>query len=317
MRTGAAAGHQGYFHEAVRYDSDEEFLAVVVPFLRGGIEAGEPTFVALGERTADLVRRALPAGSGVEFLSGSGMYARPTAAIRSYRRLLADRTAAGAAQIRIIGELPPVAFGATWDWWARYESAINHAYDDYPLWSMCAYDNRTTPPHVLDEVARTHPRFATPDGRHPPSPAYTEPAVYLCEERAAPPDPLQATPPLVELTDPTAAQARAAVEAVGRGVLPRDDVDDLIVAVSETVSNALRHGCPPVRLRLWTGPDRIVATVSDCGDGPKDPFAGLLPAGTGVTGGLGLWITYQSCNHVSLQRGAAGFTLRLTAGNPH
>lgn len=107
MRTGAAAGHQGYFHEAVRYDSDEEFLAVVVPFLRGGIEAGEPTFVALGERTADLVRRALPAGSGVEFLSGSGMYARPTAAIRSYRRLLADRTAAGAAQIRIIGELPP------------------------------------------------------------------------------------------------------------------------------------------------------------------------------------------------------------------
>ena len=208
MRTGAAAGHQGYFHEAVRYDSDEEFLAVVVPFLRGGIEAGEPTFVALGERTADLVRRALPAGSGVEFLSGSGMYARPTAAIRSYRRLLADRTAAGAAQIRIIGELPPVAFGATWDWWARYESAINHAYDDYPLWSMCAYDNRTTPPHVLDEVARTHPRFATPDGRHPPSPAYTEPAVYLREERAAPPDPLQATPPLVELTDPTAAQAR-------------------------------------------------------------------------------------------------------------
>ncbi|SIR20547.1 sensor histidine kinase [Micromonospora avicenniae] len=317
MRTGAAADHHGYFHEAVRYDSDEEMLAVAVPFLLGGVAAGEPTFVALGERTGGLVRAALPAGSGVEFLTGGSVYARPTAAIRSYRQLLADQVAAGAGQIRIIGELPQIVFGATWDWWARYESAINHAYDDFPLWSMCAYDNRITPPHVLDEVARTHPRFATPGDVHLPSPTYTEPTVYLREKCAAPADPLQAAPPLIELTDPTAAQARAAVQAVDRRVLPPDDVDDLIVAVSETVTNALRHGRPPVRLRLWAGPDRIVAAVSDDGDGPKDPFAGLLPAGNGATGGLGLWITYQSCNHVSLHRGPAGFTLRLTAGNPH
>ncbi|MGK5738056.1 anti-sigma factor RsbA family regulatory protein [Micromonospora sp. URMC 103] len=317
MRTGAAAGHHGYYHEAIRYGRDEDLLAVVVPFLLGGVEAGEPTFVALGERTGGLVRSALPADSGVEFLAGGSVYARPTAAIRSYRELLKARVTAGAGQIRIVGELPPVAFGATWDWWARYESAINHAYDDFPLWSMCAYDTRITPPHVLDEVARTHPRFATPDGRHVPSPTYTEPTVYLCEDRVAPPDPLQAAPPLVELTDPTAAQARAAVYAIDHGALSPDDVDDFVVAISETVTNALRHGRPPVRLRLWAGADRIVATVTDEGDGPKDPFAGLLPAGTGATGGLGLWITYQSCNHVSLRRGAAGFTLRLTAGNPH
>ncbi|WBB65237.1 anti-sigma factor RsbA family regulatory protein [Micromonospora sp. WMMD812] len=318
MRTGAAAGHHGYYHEAVCYDSDDELLAVVLPFLRGGIEAGEPTFVALGERTGGLVRAVLPAGSGVEFLPGGDVYARPTAAIRAYRELLAAQVAAGAGQIRIIGELPRVALGATFDWWARYESAINHAYDDFPLWSMCAYDSRTTPPGVLHEVARTHPRFATPDGRHLPSPAYTEPTTYLCEHPAAPPDPLQATPPLVELTDPTAAEARAAVHAIDQGVLPPDDVDDLVVAVSETVTNALRHGRPPVRLRIWAGTDRIVVTVRDGGAGPKDPFAGLLPSGTGATGGLGLWITYQSCNHVTLHRDpAGGFTLRLTAGNPH
>ena len=65
MRTGAASGHHGYFHEAVRYDADDELMAVAVPFLRDGVEAGEPTFVALGERTAGLVRAALPAGFGV------------------------------------------------------------------------------------------------------------------------------------------------------------------------------------------------------------------------------------------------------------
>ncbi|WP_229397749.1 anti-sigma factor RsbA family regulatory protein [Micromonospora okii] len=317
MRTGAAAGHHGYFHEAVCYRSAEELLAVAVPFLLDGVAAGEPSVVSFGERNADLLRRALPADSGVLFLAGGDVYARPTGAIRRYREMLAGYVAGGAGQIRIIGELPAWALGVTWDWWARYESAINHAYDEFPLWSLCAYDLRTTPGAVLDDVARTHPRHLTPDGRHVPSPTYTEPMTYLRENRPVLPDPLQAAPPQVELTDPTAAQARAAVHAADRGVLPVDDVENLVVAVSETVTNALRHGRPTVRLRLWVGPDRMVATVSDGGDGPKDPFAGLIPAGDGAEGGLGLWITHQSCNHVTAHRGPGGYTLRLTVGNPH
>ncbi|MEU4772521.1 sensor histidine kinase [Micromonospora sp. NPDC023644] len=317
MRTGAAAQHHGYYHEAVRYDTDDELLAVAVPFLLGGADAGEPTFVALGERTGDLVRAALPTGSPVEFLPGGDLYSRPAAAIRSYRELLAELVAAGAGQIRIIGEVPPASFRATWDWWARYESAINHAYDDFPLWSMCAYDTRITPPEVLADVARTHPRFATADGRHVPSPTWTPPTEYLRQCPRVVPDPLQARPPVVELTDPTAAEARAAVHKADQGQLPADDVEDLVVAVSEIVTNALRHGRPPVRLRVWAGDDRIVATVSDGGDGPGDPFCGLLPASGGAPGGLGLWITYQSCNHVTWQRDDGGFTLRLTAGHAY
>ncbi|SBT37434.1 sensor histidine kinase [Micromonospora auratinigra] len=317
MRTGAAAGHVGYYHEAICYDSDEHLLAVVLPFLRGGLAAGEPTVVGLGARNADLVRRALPAGSGVTFLPGGDVYARPTAAIRSYRKLLAGYVAEGAAQIRIVGELPVAAFGATWDWWARYESAINHAYDDFPLWSMCAYDTRAAPAHVLADVARTHPRVAGPDGSHRPTGDYTEPTAYLSENRPMLLDPVQRAAPLVELTDPSPAVARAAVQAADRGQLPTEDVEDLMVAVSEVVTNALRHGRRPARLRLWSGPDRIVATVHDEGVGPKDPFAGLLPAGDGSAGGLGLWISHQSCNHVATHRDTDGFTVRLTAGNPH
>ncbi|HEX5996111.1 MAG TPA: sensor histidine kinase [Jiangellales bacterium] len=317
MRTGAAAGHHGYFHEAVCYDSDEHLLGVAVPFLLGGVAAGEPTVVSLGPRNAALVRAALPAESGVSFLTGGEVYARPAAAIRSYRQLLASYVADGAQQIRIIGELPVDALGATWDWWARYESAINHAYDDFPLWSMCAYDTRVTPAPVLQDVARTHPRFARPDSSHVPSASYTEPTVYLREERPLLLDPIQRTPPLSELTNPAPAQARRAVYDADRGHLPARDIEDLVVAVSETIGNALRHGRPPVRFHLWSAEDRIVVSVSDRGDGPKDPFAGLLPASNGSVGGLGLWITYQSCNHVTMHRSADAFTLRLTAGNPY
>ncbi|MFE9692495.1 anti-sigma factor RsbA family regulatory protein [Micromonospora sp. NPDC005806] len=317
MRTGAAAGHVGYFHEAVLFDSDEHLLAVVVPFLLGGVEAGEPAVVGLGERTGELVRRALPAGSGVTFLPDGDRYARPTAAIRSYRKLLAGYVAGGARQIRIVGAVPAVALGSTWDWWARYESAINHAYDDFPLWSMCAYDTRLAPPGVLADVACTHPRVARPDGSHVPTGVYTEPRSYLAAHRPMLLDPVQRAAPLLELTDPTPAEARAAVHAADRGQLPADDVDDLVVAVSEMVGNALRHGLPPIRMRLWSAPDRIVATVHDRGPGPADPYAGLLPASNGAVGGLGLWITHQSCNHVALYHDADGFTVRLTAGNPH
>ncbi|MEV4483736.1 anti-sigma factor RsbA family regulatory protein [Micromonospora coxensis] len=317
MRTGAAAGHRGYYHEALLYDCDEALLATVLPFLRDGVAAGEPSLVSLGERNTALVRSALPAGSGVTFLDGGDVYARPTVALRAYRRLLVDEVAAGAAQIRIVGELPPVAFGRSWDWWARYESAINHVFDEFPLWSVCPYDTRTTPPEILADVARTHPRTATADGRHLPSETYTEPATYLRQRREVPPDPLQHGTPLIELDDPTPARARAAVYAVATAHLSADEVDDLSVAVSEAVTNALRHGLPPVRFRLWAGDGRVVVTVDDAGTGPSDPYAGLLPTPGATSGGLGLWITHQSCDHVAMQPGPDGFTLRLTAGDPN
>ncbi|MDG4795833.1 anti-sigma factor RsbA family regulatory protein [Micromonospora sp. WMMD1082] len=316
MRTGPAAGRTGYFHEALCYRSDEELLAVAVPFLLGGVEAGEPTVVALDERAGGLVRAALPAEAKVEFLSGGDVYARPTATIRMYRQLLADLVAGGASQIRIIGEVPSVGLGSGWDWWARYEAAINHAYDDWPLWSMCAYDTRTTATSVLADIAATHPRFATAGDRHLPSADYVAPETFLRRERAVPPDPIQTAPPLVELVAPSAAQARAAVHQVAQGRLPDDEFDDFVVAVSEVVTNGLRHGRPPVRFRLWAGTDRVVATVSDTGTGPADPYAGLLPSRAGEPGGLGLWITHQSCRHVTHYRDAEGFTLRLTAGRP-
>jgi anti-sigma regulatory factor (Ser/Thr protein kinase) len=315
MRTGHAAGHVGYLHEAIFYSSTDELLEVVVPFLTGGLEAGEPTVVALGETHSAAVRAALPAGAEVDYLTGGAMYARPAGAIRSYRRLLADHVAGGAGQVRIVGELPPAALGTTWNWWARYESAINHAYDEYPLWSMCAYDARTTPPQVLADVARTHPSVAAPGGRHVASGTYVEPTAYLATPRAVPADPLEAGRPAVDLVEPSPASARRVVAAAVAGRLPAETVDELLIAVSEAVSNALRHGRPPVRLRAWAGDGRAVVTVSDGGAGPTDPFAGLLPARNRVGGGLGLWLTHQLCDHVTLERTGEGFTIRLVAGS--
>ncbi|MEU4690502.1 sensor histidine kinase [Actinoplanes sp. NPDC023714] len=316
MRTGAASGHTGYYHTAGCFGSDEELLALAVPFLADGAANGEPSVVVLDERNARLVRAALPKDAEVTFLPGGAVYERPATAIRSYRKLLAGHLAGGASQIRVFGELSSVARDVTWDWWARYESAINHAYDDFPLWSICAYDTRTTPPAALADVMRTHPRTALPDGRHVANAGFTDPHLYLSEQRPPIPDPLQSGRPIADLVGPAPSEARQAVRAADRGHIGRTELDDLVVAVSEAVANAHRHGSGPVRLRLWSGADRLIATITDAGEGPKDPFAGLLPAGDGANGGLGLWIAHQSCNHVALHRHADGFTIRLIAGNP-
>jgi anti-sigma regulatory factor (Ser/Thr protein kinase) len=316
MRTGAAANHNGYFHEAVFYRSESELLDVAVPFLRGGIEAGEPTIVGFGVPHTKLIRDALP-GLPIEFLSGGEMYARPASAIAAYRGLLADHVAAGAQQIRIIGELGPAYFGETWDWWARYESAINELYDEFPLWSMCAYDTMTTPAHVLDDIARTHPNVAEPAGRHTPSVAYVPPESFLTSPRPAALDPLQHNDPLIELTDASLNDARRAVEQANTtSELSRNSVDHVKLAVNEILTNALQHGNPPVVLRYWAAVGRMVVAVTNKGRAPADPFAGLRPAAHAPMGGLGLWLVHQLCDYVRLDSGPDDFTVTLTVGAP-
>ncbi|WP_254550121.1 MEDS domain-containing protein [Catellatospora tritici] len=101
MRSGPTAGHDGILHEAAFYDTDEQFLAVVLPFLRGGVAAGEPTVSLFGGRNQNLVREALGTSSGVVFIEGGPHYLRPAVAVRRHRQMLADYVAEGAAQIRI------------------------------------------------------------------------------------------------------------------------------------------------------------------------------------------------------------------------
>ncbi|MEU7822908.1 sensor histidine kinase [Catellatospora sp. NPDC049133] len=312
MRTGAAAEHRGFFHETAFYASDDEFLSVVIPFLSDGVAVGEPTLAVFAEPHERLVRDALGAGSGVVFVRGDAQYQRPAGAIKRYREMLAEHVAAGAAQIRVAGDVPHPGVGVPWEWWARYEAAVNHAYDDFPLWGLCPYDTRTTPDEVLDFVRRTHPHIATPLG-HTANLAFQDPFALLAEGVTPWRDPLEDTVPAIELSAPTTAQARGALVALqATARLAEDDLSGLLLATTETVTNAVLHGRPPVLLRLWAVPGRIVVTVTDHGPGPADPLAGLVPGAS--PGGWGLWLAHQICAYVSLRRGPDGFSVRLLGG---
>jgi anti-sigma regulatory factor (Ser/Thr protein kinase) len=312
MRSGPAAGHEGIFHETAFYGSDDEFLAVVLPFLLDGVAAGEPSVSLFGGRNQELVRDAVGPDSGVTFIDGGHHYLRPAAAIRRHREMLAGYVAGGAAQIRIAGDVPHPGVGVPWEWWARYEAAANEVYDDFPMYGLCPYDTRTAPLEVLDHARRTHTHVVNANGERRLSPMYQNPRDFLVTAVTPWVEPMEASTPALDLSDPSPAQAR---DSVGRlqqiAVLGEEGLSGLLVSVSEAVTNGLLHGLPPVRLRAWAESGRIVVTVTDGGPGPADPRAGLLP-GT-APGGLGLWLAHQMCAYVSLQRSADGFTIRLVA----
>lgn len=309
MRSGAARGHVGYFHETAFYGSDDDFLTIVVPFLDGGVAAGEPVLVACRPEGERLVRDAVADASGLVFLPGVTQYERPSDAILAYRRLFAGY--AGAAQIRVLGEVPHPGTGAAWNWWSRYEAAMNEVFAEVPLWGLCPYDLRTTPAAVLADVLSTHRYVAGVAGEHVSNPRYRS----SWELPSGGPTALEAGPPVVELVDPMPVEARRAVAGACAGSrLSRDEVDDLVYAASEAVTNAHCHGKPPVRLRVWLDSTHVLVAVGDGGEGPSSPAAGLVPTDRTTSAGVGLWLTHRTCRDVTMSKDPDGYTIRVTAG---
>ncbi len=300
-------------HEALLYDSDDEFLSVVVPFLEAGRSATEPTLVALAPRNEALVRSALAATSEITFLSGGRSYSRPAAAIRGLRERFEGYERAGVGRVRVVGEVLDPATPQPWHPWARYEAAINHLFRDFDLWGLCPYNTQAVPQNVIEDVKRTHPQIATADGGHVANGDYLEPAAFLASHPQPQPHKLEAENPLIELVNPTEAEARRAVATLSKCSLVRsDDLENLVSGASESVANARQHGRPPILLRAWASPLEVLITITDTGTGPDDPYAGLRPAHKELDG-LGLWVTHQLCQHVEHTTTSNTFTIRLSA----
>jgi anti-sigma regulatory factor (Ser/Thr protein kinase) len=176
------------------------------------------------------------------------------------------------------------------------------------------YDTASAPAAVLDFAERTHPRIVSPSGVHRANERFQDAAVF--EDLTFAPDPLEQTMPIIELVDRSAAEARQALAQIGRGRVADAILEDLLLGVTEAVTNAVLHGRAPVTARFWATPDRIVITVHDQGRGPADPLAGLvpIPSSRGTHQGLGLWLIHQLDMDVALKYADDGFTVRLRAG---
>jgi anti-sigma regulatory factor (Ser/Thr protein kinase) len=297
------------------YDSDTAFAAALVPFIRAGLTRGDAVVAVVTRNNIGVLTDGLgPDATAVSFVDRDHWYQRPASTVAGWQQVLHDATGRGHNYLRVIGE---VGFGAAdrHPSWTRYESALNNVFAETPAWIVCPYDRRALPPAVLDDARRTHPTVFAP-GR-PENDTYELPERFL---RANPePMPPTAGPAALTLriTEDTALP-RYAVTALleARGWTGTERGDDLMLAMSEIVTNSIRHGRGPRALKVWIDEGMVTCEVTDHGAGPADPLAGYRPPDQLSTGGRGLWITQQLCDAFGMSHQDGRTVVRFAVGLP-
>jgi anti-sigma regulatory factor (Ser/Thr protein kinase) len=98
------------------------------------------------------------------------------------------------------------------------------------------------------------------------------------------------------------------------GGVDGDVVADVLLALDEAVSNAIRHGSRggrPIMVTLRVDQGWIEMMVRDQGPTPRLPRLPDEPPPTLATGGRGLWLILQLVDEVRLERVGDGTRLHL------
>ena len=297
----------GMRHSALVYESQNDYVARAVSFLREGLDAGEGAVVGNTRPGLAAVREALgPDASRVTFIDVGAAYTRPARTFAAYHKVYADEFKR-AASVRVISD---VQFGpepGEWEMWTGYEALMNRAFAHLPTWAMCTYNANALPDRVLEGVWQTHPEVVAGNVWRA-SDQFEDPADLLRRITPAP-EPL---PELRSISvgqhDSETLREALARELVAEGVTEAKSLD-MLIAVSEIAANAAVHGGGVKGMRVGRTRGRFVCEIIDWGSGFDDPTAGYLPPRDGV--GRGLWVARQLTWRIEFSHPPQGFTARL------
>lgn len=298
---------QGFEHRAVFYRGIEGLVATVVPFIREGIERGEPVLVALLSDRLAAVEQALGGdATRVDFVDMGELGANPACIIPEWRRFLED--AGDEGPVRGVGE--PVWAGrrpAEVEEAELHEALLNLAFEDGPTWQLvCPYDVSQLPPEVIEQALRNHPVAAGP--RVEPAYAGTQEA-RVRFSTPLPPAPAQADVLAFgrgDLAGLRGVVARLSDQAGVRAAA----TEDLVLAAHELATNSIVHGGGGGVLRSWTEPGAFVIEVTDSGT-INDPLVGRDLLQDLAENGRGIWMANQLCDLVQVRSGPSGTVVRL------
>lgn len=296
----------GFVHGAFFYNDEQEWLDTLVPFIRDSVAADEPILVAVStKRIAQLrVVLAAPHEADVEFASMDAIGKNPGRIISAWHDFVERHPSE--RRLRGIGE--PVWPGRRPDELAEcqlHEQLLNLAFEGRAFELVCPYDTSALPAEVIQEASRAHPFTGCgSDHRHNPD---FDPNVQHHAPLSAPP----ATVRSIEFDLATMRALRQFVAAQAAEVL-RDQrrLDDLVLAISEAVTNSVQYGGGGV-LSLWTEPDRLICEITDGGQ-LSDPLVGRRRPSPTAARGRGVWMVHQICDLVQIRSAADSTVVRMT-----
>lgn len=305
--------HPEFRHEALVYDGPEDFLGGTVPFVRAGLEAGEPVLVAVSRSRTELLEDELGDDAlAVRFVDMEGLGRNPARIIPFWREFVDE---AGGRPARGIGE--PVWPGREHheiDECQRHEALLNVAFGGLPAWTLlCPYDAAGLDAEVLDRVGDSH-RHVLGSGVAADPSDYRERVDSFAGE-------FPGRPPVMDefgFARDGLSQVRRRVARLAT-LFGMDDgrAADLILATTELAANSVAHGGGSGTLRIWREADRLVIEVEDSGL-IEEPLVGRIRPGPTQLRGRGLWLANQLCDLVQIRSAAHGTVVRLhaTLGGP-
>lgn len=299
----------GFVHEGLFYDSDDEYRTAVLEFVREGLAAGEPTLIAVPEPKLDLLREDLGSDADrVTFTDMSELGRNPARIIPTVRDFVdahPDR------RVRFVGEpIWSTRSAAETREATRHEALINVAFADTRMAVLCPYDITQLDPAVLADAECTHPSVADGGGKRASRTYFGTAGLPSSCDQPLPAPPRGAhTFVFLATGDLAAIRAFAADHATQAG-LSADRADEIVLAVSELTANTLRHTGEGGTLRAWREADRLLYQVEDTGR-IADPLADRRLPTPGVADSRGLWVVNQVCDLVELRSTESGSTIRL------
>ena len=299
---------QSYRHEAFLWRKPDDFLAVTVPFIQDGLDAGEPVMVAVIAERSNLLKAALGSSAEqVKFVDMAKLGRNPAMIIPGWQSFLED--SADGRPLRGIGE--PIWAGRRPEEILEcqlHEALLNVAVDPrIPLWLLCPYNTDDLDAAVIEEAYRSHPAIKDADayrgstsygGRHHVDdffgsdlPDHEGQADQLYFNR----DNLQRILPFVA--------ARALLAGV-----QADKAADIAATAHHVAVSSLKRAASGGVVRVWHRHDAIICEVHDH-TRVTDPLTGRR-----VTSPIerdGLWLANQICDLVQLRSNNNGTTVRL------
>jgi anti-sigma regulatory factor (Ser/Thr protein kinase) len=293
-------------HNALVYDSDDEYLARAVPFLTEGLEAGEGAVVAHTKPGMAIMRDALGAhASAVTFVDVGSAYTRPARTLAAYHKVYAEQLQK-TPKLRAVAD---VQFGPDpreWDLWTGYEAVFNRSFAHLPAWVLCTYNANGTPDPIIEGVWQTHPEVIDGDA-WTTSGLYEDPD-HLLRRITRSAEDLRGLRSIPLGHDTEAIREYLAAELTA-GRLGAEKTIEALLATTEIATNAVQHGGGIEAVRIGQAYGRIVCEITDRGPGFDDPAAGYLAPRNGS--GRGLWVARQLTWQLEFFRSPRGFTARI------
>jgi anti-sigma regulatory factor (Ser/Thr protein kinase) len=301
-----------FHHEAFFYDDDDEFLAGAVPFLRDGLEAGEPALVAVGQGRARELRGELDdGGESIRFVDMAELGRNPARIIPAWRQFV-DEQGGSDRPVRGIGEPVWPGRGADEiDECHRHEALLNHAFLDGPAWRLlCPYDSGALADEVLEAARRSHAvASGSWTGADQKRVETIDPCAISPFAGVLPGHPADAAQFRFERRHLHEARALVGAAAEAAGLSPERSFD-LVAATGELAANSVLHGGGSGVLRFWREEGTLVVQVEDAGV-IEAPLTGRVRPDPSQHNGRGLWMVNHLCDLAQIRSGEGGTTVRV------